>query len=153
MSGPRKPTLRVKTLDAQVWSQRRRPAGPCPRPALVPGSDWLLLGAGLARRLRRAFSRWQSPRREPGSGRGRWRRLLRPAGVAAPSSPLAAPRGPWRGQRHAVPAPGSARRLPAQLGGFAAGLPRYPGELPCGHPSPEPRLCLGDKGRAALGHT
>lgn len=41
--------------------------------------------------------------------------------------------GLWPGS-HAPPGPGPVRRLPAGLGGAAAGLPEPPGECQCGRP-------------------
>lgn len=87
---------------------------------------------------------------EADGGERRWRlRRLRPAGVAAASSTLRS-LGVGPGS-HASHAPGPAGRLPAGLGGAAAGLPEHSGERQCGRPLvPSPVSLAQGQGSGSL---
>lgn len=144
------PARRVGTLlavprDCLGWLGRRAGRSLCaamqagcpgrtwPRPVpllVLIGSGW---GAEPARTRRQALSYWRRWR-EPGSGRGRgrWGGCAWGCWICGASSTHGSC-GPRRGS-HAVPAPGSAGRLSAGLGGFAAGLPDHPGEPHGGRP-------------------
>lgn len=133
-------------------------APPRPRP-------WLGLahiGAGPARSQQQApfplVSVAARARKRAGAGGG-GNRGASAAGVAAASSTLRSS-GSQPGS-HASHAPGPAGRLPAGLGGTAAGLPEHPGEHQCRHPlawshvsltrgSRDWQLCVRQRG--ARGH-
>lgn len=130
---------------AALHARAARPAalGPC-GPAPAPARPRIGSGGGRGQRARgpRLFpiggSGGASPEADGGGGGGGGGASGRPGLRCCPRLGSSGPRP----GRNASPASGPAGRLPAGLGGAAAGLPRHPGERQGGLPLVPSHVCL-----------
>lgn len=159
-------TMRLAQLVRPTWGRHRPSPSPGPGslgelrvrlvpPRLRPGPGLAGVGAGPTRSLLQALFPLVSA-----AARARKRTGAEaveaeappPAGVAAASSSLGTSGA--RPGSHASHAPGPAGRLPAGLGGAAAGFPEHPGERQCGRPLASSPVCLAQgrgSGRSVSG--